>query len=124
VKEVKQKTVNFIANSHVYKKPGNCLTSFTPSPNEASDIATEKNKEASLPIELVSTLTHQIRTFGEYWQKHHGVINTLTLTQFCKDFRDTNRPKTDQGYAYKVNDLEGIGSRVFKLTPAVVKAVI
>jgi P4 family phage/plasmid primase-like protien len=118
VTEVTEFPVNSIAIPHVYKKPDISVTSVTPSPNEASDIATEKNKEASPPIELVSTLTHQIRTYGDFWQKHHGVINTVTRTQFCKDFKDTNRPKNDRSYMYTVSDLEQIVSRVFKLTPA------
>ena len=72
-----------------------------------------------LQLEPVSALTHQLRTFGEYWQKHHGVINTANLKLFCKDFKDTNHPTNDHGYTYTVNDLEQIVSRVFNLTPAV-----
>ena len=65
----------------------------------------------------VTELTHQLRTFGDFYQDQHGVINSSNIVEFCMVFTKMNKPVAPDGSAYTPSAIKGIASKLFKLTP-------
>jgi putative DNA primase/helicase len=99
---------------------GNGPASPAPAPAPAPPVMEGSiNSDATSDEKSFTDLTRQLMSYAPYYQRHGGVINSLNIAIFCKEFVRLNHPKAPDGSFYTLSAIEGIARNVFKITPAV-----